>query len=159
VKFYRVTAGDSLFEEGPVHLKALYAFDGVNTPVGPTDINDTSVIARLEAGSTRVLFTGDLNDRIGRYLAGNSGELRADILKVPHHGTEGVAPNVFFDRVSPLLAVVPSPLALWRSERSSRIREYFKKLKIPTLISGREGAVTVEFFSGTWIAKGERASR
>ncbi len=152
-------AGDILFKEEQISLQTLVAYDGLNTPVGQTDINDTSIIAMLKVGATKVLFTGDLNDRMGSYLAHHSSLLNADILKVPHHGTEGVAPDLFFERVSPLLAMVPSPAHLWKSERSSRIRKFFKNAGIPTLVSGREGSVVVEFFATTWTAKGERARR
>ena len=81
------------------HLKILYAFDGVNTPVGRTDINDLSLIMMLEHDNHKILFTGDLNQKIGGYLAQSAEDITADVLKVPHHGTEGVAPNSFFEAV------------------------------------------------------------
>ncbi len=151
-----VKAGQLLFEEGGVSLKALVAYNGIDSPVGVTDINDTSVIARLQVGPHKVLFTGDLNKALGTYLAQNSSELHADILKVPHHGTEGVAPDVFFERVSPFLAMVPSPTSIWVSDRSKRIRQYFEKRAIPTLVSGSKGDVTLQFFSNGWKLSTER---
>ena len=48
--------------------------------------------------------------------------LKADILKAPHHGTEVLAENEFFETVRPSVMVVPSPKALWLSERSRRVR-------------------------------------
>ena len=124
-------------------LTALCLYDGTNSPVGQTDTNDTSIIVRLEHGRTRALFTGDLNESLGAWLAGSSFDLSADVLKVPHHGTEGCAPDAFFDRVNPKLALVPSPAGLWESPRSSRIRSYFESHHIPTYVSGIQGDVTV----------------
>ena len=118
-------------------------YDGVHTPVGETDTNDTSIIVRLSVGPVRALFTGDLNSALGAWLARSTFDLTADVLKVPHHGTEGVAPNEFFARVNPKAALVPSPKALWRSERSKRIRDYFSEHHIPTYVSGIHGHVTV----------------
>ena len=92
---------------------ALYAFDGVNTPVGKTDINGMSLILLLTHSGVRALFTGDLNDPIGAYLAksGHNGvnNLKADILKVPHPGADPLASNDFFDSVGARVALVPAP--------------------------------------------------
>ncbi len=150
-------AGDRLVEDGESSLVTLVAHDGVSPPVGDCDINDLSLVVRLTVGPHRALFTGDLNEKLGGYLAAHEPDLQAGILKVPHHGTEGVAPNAFFARVAPELALVPGPRALWRSDRSKRIRDYFRKAGIPTLISGEAGDVTVEFFPREWNVRTERA--
>jgi competence protein ComEC len=124
-------------------LSVLYAYDGVNTPVGRTDINDTSLVVLLTAGKTRALFTGDLNSLIGEYLAREGKGLEADILKIPHHGTDSVAPNAFFDRVSSKVALVPSPGGLWKSERSSRVRSYLLSSGQRVYVNGFNGNVEV----------------
>jgi competence protein ComEC len=131
------------FPETKASIEVLYAYDGVNTPIGVTDINDTSVLLKLTVGTTRVLFTGDLNQPMGDYLAVQAKNLQADILKVPHHGTAGLAPNRFFDAVGPRLAMVPSPRRLWLSDRSKQARTYFTEKKIPTFINGFHGHVEV----------------
>lgn len=125
-------------------LDAVCLYDGVNTPIGRTDINDTSIIVRLTHGPTRVLFTGDLNQRLGAWLTTSDFDLKADILKVPHHGAEGLPPNEFFDKVAPKVAMVPSPKELWFSLRNKRTRDYFSEHKIPAYITGIHGSVTVE---------------
>jgi len=124
-------------------LEVVCYYNGINTPVGRSDINDTSMILRLTHGATKALFTGDLNMPLGTWLAASSFDLKADILKVPHHGTEGLAPNSFFDRVAPKVALVPSPIELWYSLRSKRAREYFKDHGVPTYVSGIDGTVKV----------------
>ncbi len=136
-------AGDVLYDRGQTRIEVLYAFDGLDTPIGPTDVNDTSVILRLTHGHLKVLFTGDLNQAMGAYLARSGVGLQADILKVPHHGAEGVAPNEFFDRVAPTLALAPAPTGLWQSERNRRVREHLRSMGVPTLVNGLEGDVTV----------------
>lgn len=124
-------------------LKILYAFDGVHTPVGLTDINDMSYIMRLKHGFTTALFTGDLNAKLGNYLAQKGQDLKADILKLPHHGTEGAAPDSFYDAVSPKAVLVPSPALLWCSARSARMKNWVESRKIPSYVNGFSGNVTV----------------
>jgi competence protein ComEC len=148
IPYFTPKAGERLLEVAPADgptasLEVVCLYDGVHTPVGETDVNDTSIIVRLSHGATRALFTGDLNNALGTWLAGSTFDLTADILKVPHHGTEGVAPNEFFVRANPKAALVPSPRRLWQSERSKRIRDYFSEHHIPTYVSGIHGNVTV----------------
>lgn len=139
-----------------VTLDVLCLYDGLNTPIGRTDVNDTSMIVRLSHGPTRALFTGDLNHRLGAYLATSEVDLKADLLKAPHHGTEGTAPNEFFDRVGAEAVLVPSPKPLWESARSMRIRDYFIEHKTPTYVSGIRGNVTATLTAHGYSIETER---
>jgi competence protein ComEC len=161
IPYFTPKAGDRLLEVPlaggrVVSLDVVCLFDGFVSPVGETDVNDTSIIVRLSHGTTRALFTGDLNQALGAYLAKSAFDLKADILKVPHHGTEGCAPNEFFDRVSPRAALVPSPRGLWLSPRSQRIRDYFSSHATPTYVSGINGNVTVILVTQGFTIETER---
>jgi competence protein ComEC len=125
-------------------LKILYAFDGVNTPVGHTDINDMSYIMLLKHGFNTALFTGDLNAKLGGYLAEEGKDLKVDILKLPHHGTEGAPPDAFFAVADPKVVLVPSPALLWCSARSARMKSWVESRKIPTYVNGFSGHVAVK---------------
>jgi len=162
IPYFTPKAGDRLLsvplaDGGVATLDVVCLFDGFVSPVGKTDVNDTSIIVRLSHGKTRALFTGDLNAALGGFLAGSDFDLKADILKVPHHGTEGCAPNEFFARVNPKAALVPSPKGLWFSPRSQRIRDYFASHHIPTYVSGINGHVTVILTAGGFRIEAERS--
>jgi competence protein ComEC len=127
-------------------MKILYVFDGINTPVGMTDINDLSLIMMLEQSGRKILFAGDLNRKLGTYLANNVDDLQADILKVPHHGVKGIAPNSFFQKVNPKFALVPAPEALWCSTRGKQARNWFADKQIPVYVNGAHGHIEVKFY-------------
>lgn len=137
-------------------IELLYAFDGVNTPVGKTDINDLSLIMMLHHEQFKFLFTGDLNHKIGSYLAKSSTKISADILKVPHHGTEGVAPDSFFEKVAPQYGLVPAPEHLWLSKRSERIRNWFSHNNIPVYVNGILGNIRVAVHGKNLTVKSEK---
>jgi competence protein ComEC len=137
-------------------LKILYAFDGVNTPVGRTDINDMSYIMLLKHGFNSALFTGDLNAKLGDYLAKEGKDLKVDILKLPHHGTEGAAPDAFFAAASPKDVLVPSPALLWCTPRSARMKNWVESRKIPTYVNGFSGHVTVKMGLFNYAIETER---
>ncbi|MEO6003582.1 MAG: MBL fold metallo-hydrolase [Opitutus sp.] len=161
VPYFTPAAGDCLIEStvdgrSLAKLEVVCLYQGLNAPMGPTDVNDTSIILRLTHGANRTLFTGDLNHGLGTWLATSKFDLAADVLKVPHHGTEACAPDEFFDRVHPTAALVPGPKSLWASGRSMRIRNYFASHAIPTYVSGMNGNVTVTFKGDTYSIESER---
>lgn len=130
----------------PGVLEILHSYQGVDTPVGVTDVNDTSVIARLDVGDTSVLFTGDLNESLGQWLSGQDlGLARTVLLKVPHHGAEATAPDRFFDHVDPQYALVPAPRDLWCDDpRTERVRAWLERHHTIVLVNGLAGHVTVD---------------
>jgi len=138
-----IKQGDKFIFDNSSYIEILYIYDGINTPVGETDINDMSAIMMIHDGDNKFLLTGDLNSQLGEYLATHANNIQADILKSPHHGTEGFAPNSFFEKVSPNVLVVPSPKDLWCSERSKRSRELSKKYHYQTFINGFHGDITI----------------
>ncbi len=69
--------------------------------------NNDSLILMLTIGVRRFLFTGDLEEEgefrlIERYPTG----LRADVLKIGHHGSGGSTCEDFLDAVQPTIAVI-----------------------------------------------------
>lgn len=139
-----IIMGDKFMFDDKSYIEVLYIYDGINTPVGETDINDMSAITMIYDNNNKFLLTGDLNNKLGSYLAKNSINIQADILKVPHHGTEGLAPNSFFDKVKPKDIIVTSPENLWRSKRSSRVRNLATNNNYGTYINGLHGHITIE---------------
>jgi competence protein ComEC len=161
VPFYTPEAGKRILETTTTDgilagIDIICLFDGKTTPVGPTDVNDTSIILRVFVGTTSALFTGDLNHNLGAYLAESGYELRANILKAPHHGAESAAPDAFYDRVGASVLMVSSPKALWESARSMRTRNYFLERNIPVYVTGINGSVKVRLRSDGYTVEKER---
>jgi competence protein ComEC len=114
------------------------------------NLNDTSLVLRLTHGNVAFLFTGDIQADVEEKLVLSGLPLRADVLKVPHHGSSFSNSFPFLYAVRPRLAVVsaghgqkylPAPAALERYER----------LSIPVLGTYRYGLVEVRS-DGTNIA-------
>ena len=124
-------------------MEVLYVYDGFHTPVGHTDINDMSAITLIRDGKNRFLLTGDLNKALGGWLAEHGENLKADVVKMPHHGTEDLAPNSFFEKVAPRDIIVTAPQRLWCSKRSKRIRDLAEKHHYGVYVNGFQGDITV----------------
>jgi competence protein ComEC len=89
------------------------------------DVNDNSLVVRVDFAGERVLFAGDLESPGEARLLGV--DLRADVVKVPHHGSRTSSSAPFVAATRPRLAIIscgednlfgfPSPevVARWRS--------------------------------------------
>lgn len=71
-----------------------------------TDANNASIVLRFTHAGKRVLFTGDLEAIVEKTLVEAKADLRADILKVPHHGSKSSSTMEFLRAVAPKIAVI-----------------------------------------------------
>jgi competence protein ComEC len=72
-----------------------------------TDPNLASVVTLVQVGDVRMLIMGDAEEPEERWLLEHSAAmLRADILKVAHHGSKTSSSAAFLDAVQPRLALV-----------------------------------------------------
>jgi len=63
--------------------------------------NDASVVLRLVHGSTRILFTGDIEAVAERWLARYyEGLLQSEVVKVAHHGSGTSSRNYFVEQAA-----------------------------------------------------------
>jgi competence protein ComEC len=89
-------------------------------------VNDTSVVLRVAYGRTAFLLTGDARAPVEDRLRESGATLRADVLKVAHHGSVRATTAPFLDAVRPAYAAIsvsasnrsghPSPETLRRLE-------------------------------------------
>jgi competence protein ComEC len=63
--------------------------------------NDNSLVLRLTHGAVSLLFAGDLEALAEAELAQSGQQLRADLLKAPHHGSRTSSTEAFVSKVRP----------------------------------------------------------
>ncbi len=104
-KFRIVRRGLTLEPAPNVRVSVLAPSDPLLTGTR-SDPNNNSIVMRLDAPGGSFLFTGDL-EREGRArLYTTRPNLRADVLKVAHHGAENGTDRAFLSRVNPTVAVI-----------------------------------------------------
>ncbi|AHF07063.1 ComEC/Rec2 family competence protein [Desulfitobacterium metallireducens] len=70
------------------------------------EVNDYSAVLRLTYGQTAFLFTGDAQSESEQEMMNAGYDLRADVLKVGHHGSRTSTSAAFLARVQPEYAVI-----------------------------------------------------
>src|SRR5665648_720437 len=72
-----------------------------------SELNNNSVVVRLDYKDFSCLFTGDIEKgREGQFLIRSDNILKVDILKIAHHGSSSSSSPLFIKSVGPKIAVI-----------------------------------------------------
>lgn len=145
----RLGAGETLLATThrgkPLRATVLYPAVGEIPNYHDENSNNDSLVLLVTYGAVRLLFPGDIERDVEALLVERHrrGELdlRADVLKVPHHGSQTSSSPTFLEAVQPRAAVIsvgrrnryghPSPEVLARYEANG----------IPLYRTDRNGAI------------------
>ncbi len=106
VRFVNAAAGP--ISIGETRVEPLSPPDGTVPPPSGNhqELNDDSLVFRLVAGRSAVLFTGDIGSETEERLVLHPERLRCTILKIPHHGSRYSSSPEFLRAAAPEIAVV-----------------------------------------------------
>ena len=108
------------------------------------DINDSSLVVNVRTKNEKsILFLADISTRITNEILANYPDLRAEIIKFPHHG--GGFGNIadierFLDSVNPKAVIISNKTR----GVNKNLTKLLKEKQIEFYITGSAGAVTVE---------------
>jgi competence protein ComEC len=98
-------AGQTLDFGGGVKMEIFYPKEDL-TGKSVENLNNTSIVAKLIFGQTSFLFTSDAEMEVEDQLTSGGVDLKADILKVGHHGSKNATSQNFLEKVQPKFAVI-----------------------------------------------------
>jgi competence protein ComEC len=153
----RVPTVGSRFTVGGVHLEVLappYPFVGTRS-----DPNNSSLVMRATVSGVRVLLSGDAEIEEQDWLLGSGQDLRADVLKVPHHGSAYSDPT-FLAAVHASVGVISVGLHNDYGQPSPVLLTDLARLGVPALRTDQDGDVAVAQVGGRLetVVHGVRAS-
>ena len=73
---------------------------------GYSETNNTSLVLRIDYGSTSFLLTGDMEKTAETDLVNSGANLKADVLQVGHHGSSTSTGYLFLNAVLPEMGVI-----------------------------------------------------
>ena len=93
-------------KRGQVLTAGSLRFEVLNPPTkSHLDENNNSIVLRLRYGSRSFLFTGDASVEAERNMLASGLNLRADVLKLGHHGSGDASSLPFVNAVAPKIAI------------------------------------------------------
>ena len=96
-------AGDAPEVRGDLSLHPLWP--PAISPPG-TSRNDRSLVVRVDLAGSRVLLTGDIGAAAEAGLLASGVNLRAHLLKLPHHGSRGSSTAAFLAAVDAEIGLI-----------------------------------------------------
>ena len=143
-----------------VHFRMLHPAAGSHAMALPD--NDRSCVLQIEAGSERLLVTGDISAaseaRLLRSAQGRGDDaLRADVLVVPHHGSRTSSTPAFIDAVAPQLALMAIGYRNRFGHPRPEVVERYLDRDAQVIRTDQSGAVRLTLGAGEWRLRQERA--
>lgn len=107
------------------------------------DVNNASMVLLLQHGFHRFLLTGDIKGEIEEEILLSGLAIRADVLKVAHHGSRFSSGNASLLAIRPKLAVITCGPGAAKGLPSMETLARFDMLMIPVLRTDRQGLIEV----------------
>jgi competence protein ComEC len=145
-------AGDTLAVD---EVKLVFLHPGRVALEDEESSNAYSLVFRLEYGAFRMLFTGDAPAEVEDRLSDeDAGAIRAQVLKVSHHGSGSSTSRHFLSRVRPELAVISVGRRNLYGHPSPRVLLRLAARGIPTRRTDQEGTLVIDAWpDGSWSAR------
>ena len=107
------------------------------------DKNQDSLVLLLKYGEFQMLFTGDMQTEGEARLLRAGADIRADVLKVGHHGAANASSSDFLKKIRPRIAVISCAEKNWYGHPSPETLERLSGADSRIYCTAWEGAVKI----------------
>ena len=130
--------GDKFFLKNGLHIMVL----SPDPAASMEDINNASLVIKLTYNDFTILLPGDIGSNIEEKLVISGNDIRADVLKIPHHGSKHSSCIEFIAAVRPKLAVLSVGKGIPGIPSHETLKRY-DAFFIPLLRTDRDGMIQV----------------
>ncbi|HLF14593.1 MAG TPA: DNA internalization-related competence protein ComEC/Rec2, partial [Bacteroidota bacterium] len=142
-------AGDVIGKELPVRVYALAPERGEGE--GADNLNERSLVLKIDYGRTSVLFPGDAEDGAETGMVARYGTfLNSDILKAGHHGSRTSSTEEFVSSASPAYTVISAGEGNSFGHPSAAVLERLSRLGSRIDRTDESGAAVYESDGDSW---------
>ncbi len=150
----KAEAGQRISFSNDIYLDVLNPLAGIRY----SNIDNNSVVLRLESGNLSFLFTGDIMNE-GEYgLIAHRAIVNSDVLKIAHHGSSSSTTNELLNLVNPEIAVISVGSDNRYGHPTQEVIERLES-RVSTGIYRTDIHGTIEFISdseNTWVKTGNK---
>jgi competence protein ComEC len=111
-------------------------------PDAPSD-NNHSVVLRIVYGSRAFILTGDIESDTENALIIGGGTLKADVIKVPHHGSRTSSTPSFVGAVGPQYAVISVGTRSRFGHPHKEVVDRWLASGVKVMTTGQQGMISV----------------
>lgn len=144
IKVCVVKKGDNLKIEEDIYLSILWPKEEM---IKENAINNNSIVAKLNYKAFSILLTGDIEkiaeeEILKEYK--NTNILKANILKVAHHGSKSSSTIEFLEKVSPQIALIGVGAKNTFGHPNEGVLNRLQNLNTKTYRTDQNGEITIK---------------
>ncbi len=110
------------------------------------DLNNCSLVTRIDFGDSSILFPGDIRKMAEKELvASNAPLLDCDILVSPHHGSNTSNTDIFLDSVAPNAVIISSGFKSRFNLPNPHVIKRLQSRNLPIFRTDHHGAIKIIF--------------
>ena len=110
------------------------------------DSNDNSLVLLAEINGLKYLFTGDISTAVELELIEKYPDLKVDVLKVSHHGSQSATSAAFLMAIDPKIALISCGKNNFYGHPSSEVIERLDDYGIKTYRTDQSGMVKIVYY-------------
>lgn len=149
VKFKIARKGDNFNFDNNISLEIISPKDPLLKDTR-SDINNSSIVAKLKYNKVSFLFTGDIENEIEEELLNNNIDIKANILKVAHHGSRHSSSEKVLRKISPSEAIISCGLNNSYKHPHKQFLNRLKKLNIDYYRTDLNGDIIISTDGNTY---------
>lgn len=132
-----IQAGD-IMRFGEVEVSVLWP-----PAVSSGSSNDDSIVLRIKLRGRSILLTGDIEKATEGALTAMHADLRADVVKVPHHGSKTSSTDAFVRATKPAFAIISVGRSSMFGHPHKEVVDRWQANGATVLRTGQSGTITV----------------
>jgi len=113
------------------------------TNIRAEELNNTSIVSKLIYKDVSFLFMGDAETEVEEQLLEKDFDIKADILKVGHHGSTSSSSEEFLEKVNPDVAVIQCGPDNSFGHPHARVLKRLERVEAQVYRNDRDGRVTI----------------
>jgi competence protein ComEC len=121
-------------------LQIFYPFSDIRKEAA-SNLNNTSVVLKYLSGGKTFLFMGDIEKEVEEDILKKNLDLKADVLKLGHHGSDTSSSEEFLQSVSPSEAIVSAGKDNQFGHPSRRVLSRLRKNGIKFIETAQAGTI------------------
>jgi len=147
---HSIGAGEDIIGSGPCSLSVLSPLATEHSMLVSThdisgkDLNNRSLVIRLDCGSHSLLFTADAENEALEYLQRTPRGHSAKVVKVPHHGAKSSLHSGWVQQITAQAMVVSVGTRNRYGHPAPEVIAAYEKRGIPIYRTDHDGAIIIE---------------
>ena len=107
------------------------------------DTNDSSIVMRLKYYKNTFLFTGDASAVVLNKIMDEGKNIKADVIKIPHHGSDSSSPILFLKNTESEFALISVGRENSYGHPTNNVIRRLEKFDSKVLRTDKDGTVTI----------------